>query len=90
MRKIVLAQLSKEDSEKIFSCERNLSTFQTLLENQFITELDKRKIIDTIPLLISKTKGIYKEILQNYEVPYTVNFVYHVDVETDELYVEVY
>lgn len=90
MRKIVLAQLSSEEAENIFSCERYIATFKTLLSNQFLTQVEKDQVAATIPSLVEKNKQTYRDMLERYNLPYIINSDYRVNAETNELYIEVY
>lgn len=90
MRKIVLAKLTQDEVEKIFECERYLSTMITLLQNQFISKNEKETVRASLPLCRQKVTQEYQKIIKKYNLPNITNARYRVDSDTYELYVQVY
>lgn len=89
MRRIIVAKLTVEDSDMIQKNERNYHTYITLLENQFLNVDEKSKISKYLPSYEMNLQKIYKNIMDKYKIPYSLNSNFKIDPQKDEIYLEV-
>ena len=90
MKKVILAKLSKEDSDLLQKHDANVYTFNTLQLNQFFDSTEKKKIRVKMEQLMLEREKVYKDVLKKYKVPYVINGDYHIDPDRSELYTNIY
>lgn len=90
MRKIVLAKITPSETEALISLEANVSTYRTLLMNQFISEADKGQIKTEYRNKSNELSKKYADILKKYNVPYIARSKYGVSPDEHCIFVKVY
>lgn len=90
MRKITLAKLTQDDSDRLITLESNICSFKTLLENQFLEHGEKEKIQQKLRDLLTQKDQLLQDFIGKYKLPYFANNNYHISPTSQEIFLEVF
>lgn len=90
MKKLVLAKLTMEESENLQSQERLCSTYRTLLQNQFISDVEKEDIRNKFKVALEELNRLYDAITRKYNVPFLPEKKYYISPETNEILTKIF
>ena len=87
LKKVILGQITPEESKNIQAKERNYYTFVTLSNNQFIKEEERDDLVKRINETRKDIQMLYDVMVEKYNLPFLDNLSYNVSIETNEVYI---
>lgn len=85
----MLSKLASDDAQKLMEIDALISTYDSLLLNQFINEAERLDIISKNKVARENRTQLMKRISKKYSLPFIVGKCY-VSPETKELYTYIY